>query len=359
MTVAVGLESSPKVANTKQAESDGLECNLTESPKNSTLICSVCFHWLDSFARESTYAYEPIMKTLKFFASVAVVCAITTSSAHADENLLGYVKGAETLPEGATEIYQVFTSRDDKGEGSYHALDWKTEVEYGITSKFSVSGALMAQMVKLEGLIVDGYLPMNKDSGLQPSAVEASMKYNFLSAVNDWIGFSTYFSVIYGWLDPHSGQRKTQVKTELTFIFQKYFLDDQFVWNTNLGVENTYARRAPLDTLPTPGYEWPTDPEVELEVVVGTGVSYRFMPGWFAGAETQYEAEYETEVGRERYTIFAGPSIHYASQKWWGTFTYFHQMMGGGEKYTNQADDDLHLIEKTKSEMRLKLGWNF
>lgn len=38
-------------------------------------------------------------------------------SAHADENLFGYVKGAETLPEGAAELYQWVTVRDNKGQG--------------------------------------------------------------------------------------------------------------------------------------------------------------------------------------------------------------------------------------------------
>jgi hypothetical protein len=34
-------------------------------------------------------------------------------------------------------------------------------------------------------------------------------------------------------------------------------------------------------------------------------------------------------------------------------------LRGGGEKYDGQPDQNLHLIEKTKYETRLKFGINF
>lgn len=46
--------------------------------------------------------------------ALAVPCALAASftpSAHADENLLGYVAGTETLPQGANELYFVVTRR--------------------------------------------------------------------------------------------------------------------------------------------------------------------------------------------------------------------------------------------------------
>jgi len=39
--------------------------------------------------------------------------------------------------------------------------------------------------------------------------------------------------------------------------------------------------------------------------------------------------------------------------------SYLPQISGGGEKYDGQTDENLHLIEKTKQEIRLKLGFNF
>jgi len=37
-------------------------------------------------------------------------------TAHSGEQLLGYTKGAEPLPKGASEFYQIFTQRNDKGQ---------------------------------------------------------------------------------------------------------------------------------------------------------------------------------------------------------------------------------------------------
>lgn len=108
---------------------------------------------------------------------------------------------------------------------------------------------------------------------------------------------------------------------------------------------------------------------MEIEWKLGTALSYRFMPNWFIGAEAVYETEFETEVGQERWTVFAGPTLHYGGAKWWGTLTWFQQVKGGGETYDNQvlgpanavpqSDTDLHLVEKTEQEIRLKVGLNF
>jgi hypothetical protein len=77
------------------------------------------------------------------------------------------------------------------------------------------------------------------------------------------------------------------------------------------------------------------------------------------GAELFYVQENETEVGLERWSLQGGPNIHYGSEKWWATLTWFPQIQGGGETYPGQSQDDLHLVEKTRFETRLKFGINF
>ena len=42
--------------------------------------------------------------------ALIAMCAIPLS-AHADENLFGYVRGSETLPQGSYELYQFVTQR--------------------------------------------------------------------------------------------------------------------------------------------------------------------------------------------------------------------------------------------------------
>lgn len=290
--------------------------------------------------------------------SVATACVAMSGVAHADENLLGYVKGSETLPKGGKELYQWVTLREGKGTGSYTAYDTKTEFEYGVTDKFTVDFALSTLSVDTSGLIIDGYLPKPIDESLQPSAVEIGGKYRFLSAAIDPIGLSATWEAEYAWLDPHSGQDKIEYELHFGVQAQKYLMEGQAVLMANADLKAGYEDRDPIAGLPA-GFDWPEDPEMEIETSFGLGASYRFAPNWFVGVETQYAAEFETEVGNERWSLFAGPSLHYGGEKWWATLTYFPQIVGGGETYAGQPDDELHLIEKTEYETRLKLGYNF
>ncbi len=288
----------------------------------------------------------------------AAVCGPLVPEGRADEEVFGYVKGAEPLPKGALELSQWFTRRADKGIGHYSALDSKTELEYGFTDRLSGEIALLGQSIDTSGILIDGYVPGDKEYGMRLSGVEGALKYNFLSAAKDPIGLSTYFAMSFKTLDPHSGQDKDTWSTELKLLLQKFFLDDQLIFVANAGMESTIAKRKAIDNLPA-GFDWPTDPEMEIEFIGALGISYRVAPNWFVGLEALYEEEHETEIGLERWSIQAGPNIHYGGRKWWATFTWLPQISGGGESYPNQADDGLHLIEKTKQELRLKIGYNF
>jgi hypothetical protein len=294
---------------------------------------------------------------MKRFLAVFCMMSFLTVSASADENLFGYIKGAETLPKGAWEIYEIATLRTDKGQGDYDAIDSETEIEYGVTDRLSALASFSMQGIDTEGLIIDGYLPKAEDYGIKPSGVEAAIKYNFLKPAIDPIGLAAYLALDYDWLDAHSGQDKDHLSLELEMLLQKYFFEGQLIWVGNAGIESTYADRDEISDLP-PDFDWPTDPEMEVELKAGTGLSYRFIPNWFIGAETLYETEFETEVGQERWSLFAGPSLHYGGSRFWVTFTWLFQVVGGGEKYEGQTED-LHLIEKTKQEVRLKVGFNF
>jgi hypothetical protein len=287
-------------------------------------------------------------------AALGIVLALP---AQADENLFGYVKGAETLPQGGWEFYQWATVRSDKGKGDYLAVDTLTELEYGVTDSFNAALGIKTLSIDTSGLLIDAYLPGPKNYVLKPAGAEIELKYNFMKPAIDPIGLSTTFAFDYGSLDPHSGQDKLTLSAEFGLQLQKYFLEGQVVAVGNVGLESTYADRTDIANLP-PGFEWPTDPEMEIEFTTGGGVTYRFAPNWYLGAELQYQTEFETEVGQERWSLFMGPTLHYAAHGWWTTLTWFPQIVGGGETYPGQPSG-LHLIEKTRNEFRAKLGINF
>jgi len=294
----------------------------------------------------------------KLLTASAILSILIATPVSAGEHLLGYIKGAETMPEGAQEFYQFVTRRWDKGAGNYAAINTVTEYEWGVTNRFTASFALFGQSIDTSDLMIDGYVPGDENYGFKFSGIEASTKYNFLSPALDDFGLSAGFNFEYLWLDPHSGKDKDTTSISFDLMMQKYFLEGQLVWLGNLGLEATRAKRAEIDDL-SEDFDWPTEAEMELELKAGTGLSYRFSNGWYAGLETLYEQERETEVDIERWSWFAGPSIHYANQSWWITVTWFEQFKGGGEQFAEQDDMDLHLIEKTKHELRFKFGYNF
>ncbi|HAN57125.1 MAG TPA: hypothetical protein DCQ77_13480 [Betaproteobacteria bacterium] len=297
--------------------------------------------------------------TISRFGSAAAL-ALFSAAADADESLFGYLKGAETLPKGAIEVVQSVTRRWDKGAGDYTAYDSKTELEYGVTDRFTSAVYLLGQSVKTQDILIDGYIPKDADTGLKLSGFEVSAKYNFLSPAKDDFGLAGYVSGAYTTLDPHSGQKKDKYTVEGWLLGQKNFLDDQLVWVGNVGLESTYAVRLPIDGMVLTQDQWPTTPEMEIALLAGTGVSYRIAPNWFIGVEALYDTEFETEVGQERWSVQAGPNVHYGAKDWWFTATWLPQLVGGGfETYPGQIDTNLHLIEKTKQEFRLKIGFNF
>ena len=281
-----------------------------------------------------------------------------TLPALADENLFGYVRGSEVLPKGSGEFYQWVTQRNNKGSGHYRAVDTKTEIEYGVTDRFQVSAEVNGLAVKSQGLLINGYLPKDIDANLRLQGFEVAAKYNFLSPAKDDFGLSGYTSFEYGRLDVHSGQKKRELEFEAQLQAQKYFLEGQLTWVGNIGLRAAHEKRKAIADLPE-DFEWPTEPEMEISTKIGTGLSYRFAPGWYAGVEALFENEYETEVGQERWSVFGGPSLHYGGKQWWATLTVFRQLRGGGERYDGQPAKQLHLIERTKNELRLKLGYNF
>lgn len=286
-----------------------------------------------------------------------LACAVATP-AFADENLLGYVRGAETIPQGGSELYFKATERNGKGIGTYRATDWEAEYEYGVSDRFNLSGALQGMSLDTHGIVIDGYLPGADSVGFKPSGFEVAGKYNILRPAADGFGLALRGGLAHAWVDKHSGRDKDTTSLDVDVLMQKYYLDAQLVWLGNVGLEATHARRKPIAELPA-DFDWPTTTEMEVELKAGTGVSYRFAPNWYVGAEALYETEFETDVGQERWSVFAGPSLHYGSQTWWATLTYLPQVRGGGEAAYDGQDPHLHLVEKTEYEARLKLGFNF
>jgi len=276
--------------------------------------------------------------------SLAVALAATAfllpTAAHADENVLAYSYGSETLPKGGTEFYLWATDRRDKGEGDYDAQDYKFELEHGFTDRLQASVYMNFLSVHADGL-EPSIEDVNRNFAW--NGMQASLKYAFLSPYKDGIGLAVYLEPGFARYSGTDGEREEKRSLEAKLLLQKNFMDDKLVWIANLTGEQEWEREPGED-------EW----EKEFEFEVSSGLSYRIAPGWNLGGEGRYTSVYE-DGEREKWAMFAGPTVHYASKKWWATLSFQKQIAGD----PNIRSGSLNLGSYTDREIRLKLGYNF
>jgi opacity protein-like surface antigen len=290
--------------------------------------------------------------------------------ARADEQIFNYTYGAEVMPEGTSQIYQWVTQRSEKAEGSYQATDYRTEYEYGLTNRLQLSLYLDARSHFIEGSApveddgmggsMDAYPDLNRKLGFD--GVAAAFKYNILSPyIGNGLGIAVYLEPGYSRIFKITGERMEQYSLEAKLIIQKNFLDDRLVTAINFTPEFE-KRRFDND----PSRSWGD----EMAFEVTAGASYLVAPKWYVGLETRYHSEYPSKMEndkfgenpkygtREHYAVFLGPTIHYATTKWWVTATWLPQLFGGMPDMKS-GPFKKHLNEHEKNEFRLKIAYNF
>lgn len=281
------------------------------------------------------------MKKHQAFLLSVLTAGLITISAHADENLFGYTRGAETLPKGHYDFYQFTTLRAGKDEGLYRAWDFETELEYGFSDKLQASLAVTNHYFKTEGVP-----DLDDASHYRIGGVEAAAKYRFKSPFIDGYGLAIRPEIGFVRYDDVDGLLEHELLLGATLIYQKNFRDDTVIFSANAGFDFTWGK------MPAEQYDH------ELLLDTGAGLSYRFAPGWFAGVESRIHAEFPNFdlSNHEHSVVFAGPAIHYAAQRWWATASWAYQVWGNG------VDEPIHhktYAEEVRNEYRLKIGFNF
>lgn len=264
-------------------------------------------------------------------------------AAQADENVFAYSYGSETLPKGGSEAYLWVTDRRGKGTGDYSAQEYKLELEHGFSDRFQASGYVNFISHRIRGLEPE-LDDLNRDFAW--NGLQASFKYAFTSPYKDGLGVAIYIEPGFARYGRKSGERETQLMLETKLLLQKNFIDDRLIWVGNVTAEQEFEHEE--------GDEW----ETELEFELSSGLAYNIVPGWHVGAEGRYTSAYENfpeEVERADYALFFGPTVHYATRKWWATLSYQPQIAGGPKVRSG----DRNLADYEKREIRLKLGYNF
>ncbi len=278
---------------------------------------------------------------------LCLLSPLVAPRAAADENMFGYTYGSDTLPKGGSEAYLWWTQRDGKGAGYYHASDLQLEFEHGWTDHFQSSFYLTGRSYDYaHGAVVDESTgeSLTLHRGMQFDGAKAEFKWSLKSPQLDGYGLALYVEPEYSRIHQPDGIHMKEWGLETKLILQKNFLDDRLITAYNLTLEPEWEQS---------DGRW----ERELYTENSAGVSYRFASNWFGGVETRLDMAYPNYGSREFWAWFAGPALHYGGRRFWATLSWMPQIKGG------PTDPDrstrLHLEQRERAEVRLKMGYEF
>jgi len=293
--------------------------------------------------------------SLRKFALVAVTLSFAVPT-FAGESPFGYVYTTDTHPRGEREFEQWLTRRHGQSRGDYDLWQARTEFEYGITDRLQTALYLNYDHVSAFHNRADG---TTGPGAFIPDSVDPDARYRrtfFQSFSNEWIYrvLSPYKDPI-GlalYIEPTWGPDERELETKL--ILQKNFLEDRLVWAANLTAAAEKERFHD---------DWENEGELEFT----TGLAYQVAPGWHAGLEYRHHRGYEGRgfsAAKRVYAVnFIGPSVHYASRKWWLTATFLSQI-ANAKAYNDEAREDLiggrfYGEHHERNELRIKVGFEF
>ena len=252
--------------------------------------------------------------------------------AFADERFFTYIEDADVLPKGAWEFEQWLTLGEGHPGGDHafdqYRWDFREEIEHGFTDQ--LSGAMYLNF--RQDQVVANQPGLTDSSEFSFKGISAELKYQLVNPNTHPVGVALYFEPTYN---------GNQQELEYKFIVSKN-IADKWVLAANAVLEQEWEKE-----------DGATKKESVLEFTMGA--AYRFTPNWSAGLEGRYHAVYEGTSLNERLgkAWFLGPNIHYATAKWWGTFTFLPQISG------TPSDGGINTTEHPTYEARLIVGVNF
>ncbi len=249
--------------------------------------------------------------------------------AQASDQVFTHTYLSELNPVGSLEVEQQTTYRTRKSQGVYDLVQSRTELEYGITSRWQASLYLNAYSVTArdnnstasrnnftvgpgDGDEVTGGGPATIGSDVPASSTFPIPAARYHQAgfesisVENIVQFASPYKDGYGlagYVELTGGARTREVEFKL--LGQKNLLEDDLILAANLAVEFERENWTRL------GFER------EAEVTLSGGASYRVANGWRLGLEMRNERAWEGSYSlsgshRDYSAWFAGPTVQYA-----------------------------------------------
>ena len=220
-----------------------------------------------------------------------LIVAFSPSIAFGGVRHFTFLYEAPTSAPGSLELENWITWKRISGPDRSDEVDFRHELEYGVTDRFQVSVYLADWF----------YENAQERSGFSYSNSAIELIYNLTNPVDDLIGLS-----IYG--EMKGGDRLIELESKL--IAQK-----------NLG-PLILAYNATLEAV----WEGKDLDEREGEFAQAVGASYEISPRISAGLELLHEFVFpEWRADEKIRNLFVGPNISYRSGNWFATVTALAQ----------------------------------
>lgn len=256
----------------------------------------------------------------KISSLLGMVLASVMQTSIAGESPFGAIYTVDLQAKGTQEFEQrmIWNHRQ---KGKYENFDLRSEIEFGVTDDLQIAGYINTNYVNADrndrfgetagSRIPESIDPSKNYSKFRYESASLEFIWRLMNPYTDSFGLGLY-------LEPELGYDNKSVDTRV--ILQKNLLDDKLVFASNLVFEVERDEVANN-----------TAPEKASHVDLLLGGSYRFAPKWFAGMEYRYHNDFSGYFFQEstQHAHFIGPNIHYATQKWWITAAWRHQLKAG------------------------------
>jgi hypothetical protein len=215
----------------------------------------------------------------KFVLPILLLSILPTFTAVGGVRRFTFLYETNTSAPGSLELENWVTWQRATGPGRFDQVDFRHEVEYGVTDKFQMSVYLADWLYEAD----------SGHSGFAYSDSAIESIYNLTNPVVDPVGFS-----IYGEL--RAGDRLIELESKPLIL----------------------AYNATLESI----WEGHDLAEREGELSQALGASYEFSPRVSTGVELLHEFVFpDWHDNRQVRNFFVGPNVSYRSRNWFVTVT--------------------------------------
>ena len=254
----------------------------------------------------------------------------------ADERRFTYVYEPETLPQGVLEFEQWMTWRTQRTkdaevkQGNYNRWEFREELEYGVTDRYSLSLYLNTQAESFRDFSES---PAKSRSSFDFTGISLENRYLLLNPATHRVGLTLY-------LEPRFSGDEAELEEKI-ILGQRY---GSWKWAFNLSHATEWA-----DQLHS----------TEGEVEASFGLARDLGKHWALGLELRDHNELPDYSRWENTALFLGPAVGYRQEKWWATLSVLPQVFGANFNGNPGGNSHLELEGHERLNVRLIFGITF